>query len=84
MPIHGLPGNTLNLSLLKTTIIFCKMNKLYDQSITVPIRLFISNINNYVIGNPMAIYGAIQFLMVGDNQQITELLWNKNGVNFMF
>jgi hypothetical protein len=77
VPIHGLSNHTLKLRLLYATIIFCKKNKLHCQSTTDPIRLFYSDINKYELENPMAINGVILFLMVGDNQQLTGLLWNK-------
>ena len=72
---HGLPEHTLNLTLPYTTNRLKRRNKIVYNPVTDPIRLFNVDINRYEIGNPMAMYGAIPFLMARDSKKTTGLFW---------
>ena len=72
---HGLPEHTLNLTLPYTTHRLKRHNKIQYNPITDPIRLFNVDINAYEIGNPMAMYGSIPFLLARDNKKTTGLFW---------
>ncbi|EAY22440.1 Glycosyl hydrolases family 31 protein [Trichomonas vaginalis G3] len=72
---HGLPEHTLNLTLPFTTHRLRRQNKITFNPVTDPIRLFNVDINRYEIGNPMAMYGSIPFLLARDSKKTTGLFW---------
>lgn len=93
--LHGLPEHTLNLTLPYTTNKLRKRNRIEFHSVTDPIRLFNVDINKYEIGNPMAMYGSIPFVIARSTFSIGMFWCNpsetwvdtseeKNGVNARF
>jgi len=73
--LSGLPEHTLNLTLPYTTHRLRRRGQLEYQPITDPIRLFNVDVHKYEIGNVMAMYGAIPFVLSRDTINSAGLLW---------
>jgi alpha 1,3-glucosidase len=65
--ISGLPPHTLNLTLGSTV-----QN---GEAITDPIRFFNTDVNRFEIGSPMAMYGAIPYVVAHEKGTSTGVFW---------